>query len=396
MFDNILGHEALVEELSRDVREGILPPSLLFYGPELSGKLTTALELARVLMCEKRNGAWGCECDGCRQNRLLEHPYLLILGARGYVDEIRAAADAVQRSEAPASRILLIRAVRKLEKRFDGTLWEGMENKVSSALAQLEELEDALGSLDSGVVTKEVLERIVTLSEDVSRKITGDSIPVHQIRKAAYWAHTTTGGSSKVVIFDEAERMLPGARNALLKTLEEPPVNTYFILLAARRESIIPTLKSRTRQFQFHERSPQIEREILRRVFCSEEYDSLKSFFLAWSTNPDVIKKACDKFYASLSGGEASSFFIEDDDTAPFLADLKNRRIFKAFLNELVICNRNNHLTSMETGRPDHRELERYESWNKAISRQLQRLEGLNMNPELLLDNLYEEMVSRL
>ena len=91
MFDNVLGQDAVVEKLERDVRRGTLPGALLFHGSPLSAKLTTALELARVLQCLKQTAEWNCGCHACRQNRLLEYPYLLLLGKRDFVDEIRAA-----------------------------------------------------------------------------------------------------------------------------------------------------------------------------------------------------------------------------------------------------------------------------------------------------------------
>ena len=402
MFDNILGHKALVDELTRDVENHILPASLLFHGPELSGKLTTALELARVLMCLKKSAEWNCDCLSCEQNRLLENPYLLLLGFRSFADEIRAAADVVRRSDAASARFLLIRAVRKLEKRFDGVLWEGAENRITPLLGPLEELEEALALLMPGAAghtTRELdksLDRIIELSVTISKKIGTDSIPVHQVRKASYWAHTTAGDFSKVIVFENVDRMLPGSRNALLKTLEEPPADTYYILLTSRKEGVIPTLKSRLRQFQFHERTGEIEGEILRRIYreTSGDYRSLKEFFLAWSTSPDVVKKACDRFFTSLIKDEADYFFSEDDGDASYLADLKDDRIFKAFLSELSKYSRRSYLTLAGSGAPDHRDLTRYESWNKTLSRQLKRLESLNMNPGLLLESLYEEMAS--
>jgi DNA polymerase III subunit gamma/tau len=402
MFDNILGHKALVAELTHDVENDILPASLLFHGPELSGKLTTALELARVLMCLKRTAVWNCDCRSCEQNRMLENPYLLLLGFRNFVDEIRAAADVVLRSDAPSARLLLIRAVRKLEKGFDGTLWEGAEKRIAPLLGTLEELEEALRSLQPGAPgqtpaeLEKCLDRITDLSASISKKIGTDAIPVHQVRKASYWAHTTAGESPKVVVLDGVDRMLPGARNALLKTLEEPPADTYFILLTSRKEGVIPTLKSRLRQFQFYERTREIEGEILRRLYrkTSGEYGSLKEFFLAWSTSPDVVKTACDRLFTSLTTEDADYFFMEDNGEASYLADLKDHRIFKAFLGELSACGREGYLTLVDGGAPAHRDLIRYEAWNKTLSKQLQRLESLNMNPGLLLESLYKEMAS--
>jgi DNA polymerase III subunit delta' len=50
---------------------------------------------------------------------------------------------------------------------------------------------------------------------------------------------------SKVFIIEDADRMLAASSNALLKTLEEPPLNTYFILIASDPKSLLPTILSR-------------------------------------------------------------------------------------------------------------------------------------------------------
>lgn len=63
----------------------------------------------------------------------------------------------------------------------------------------------------------------------------------------------------KVFIIDEAERMQPASSNALLKTLEEPPENTYFILISSEPEQLLDTLLSRCAKIPFF---PVAEREI--------------------------------------------------------------------------------------------------------------------------------------
>lgn len=55
----------------------------------------------------------------------------------------------------------------------------------------------------------------------------------------------------KVFILYEADRMLPTSSNALLKTLEEPQPNTYFLLLTSHEGAILPTIASRTRKIPF-------------------------------------------------------------------------------------------------------------------------------------------------
>jgi DNA polymerase-3 subunit delta' len=55
----------------------------------------------------------------------------------------------------------------------------------------------------------------------------------------------------KVFIIDDAHQMLPYSSNALLKVLEEPPLNTYFILLTDSLDAMLPTLISRSRKIPF-------------------------------------------------------------------------------------------------------------------------------------------------
>lgn len=49
----------------------------------------------------------------------------------------------------------------------------------------------------------------------------------------------------KFFVIEGADRMTPAASNAFLKTLEEPPERTQFILLAESAEQVIPTIRSR-------------------------------------------------------------------------------------------------------------------------------------------------------
>lgn len=49
----------------------------------------------------------------------------------------------------------------------------------------------------------------------------------------------------KIFILHDAEKMLPASSNALLKTLEEPPPQTHFILLTSQIEMLLPTIVSR-------------------------------------------------------------------------------------------------------------------------------------------------------
>ncbi|MBM6675909.1 DNA polymerase III subunit delta' [Olsenella uli] len=57
--------------------------------------------------------------------------------------------------------------------------------------------------------------------------------------------------ASKVYVLERAELLRGGAANALLKTLEEPPANTLFVLCARVADAMLPTIVSRCQQVPF-------------------------------------------------------------------------------------------------------------------------------------------------
>ena len=58
-------------------------------------------------------------------------------------------------------------------------------------------------------------------------------------------------GRRRVVIFDDADRLVPAAQNALLKTLEEPPSASVFLLVTSRPELLLATVRSRCPELRF-------------------------------------------------------------------------------------------------------------------------------------------------
>lgn len=85
--------------------------------------------------------------------------------------------------------------------------------------------------------------------DDIRRK---RSIPIDEIRAIQHRLTTRpTLGSRRAVIIDPADDLEKGAVNALLKSLEEPPVGTYFLLVAHRPGRLLPTIRSRCRMLRF-------------------------------------------------------------------------------------------------------------------------------------------------
>ena len=103
-----------------------------------------------------------------------------------------------------------------------------------------------------------VLEPLPATTEDEKKRDEGKpyqtkrNITVDQIRGMQQRLTTRpTLGSRRVVLIDPADDLEKGAANALLKSLEEPPVGTYFMLIAHRLGRLLPTIRSRCRVLHF-------------------------------------------------------------------------------------------------------------------------------------------------
>lgn len=81
-------------------------------------------------------------------------------------------------------------------------------------------------------------------SEGIEKK--SKAISVDQIRSLADFINISTHrATSKIVVIHPAETLNPNAANALLKSLEEPPPQTRFILVSHRPHQLLATIKSR-------------------------------------------------------------------------------------------------------------------------------------------------------
>jgi DNA polymerase III subunit delta' len=78
------------------------------------------------------------------------------------------------------------------------------------------------------------------------------AIKIDLVRPAiAATAYKPFEGRCRVVIVDEADRLTDDAENALLKSLEEPPAGSVFILVSSRPETLLATIRSRCSQLRF-------------------------------------------------------------------------------------------------------------------------------------------------
>ena len=314
MFENLVNQEA-GKLLITDIKNNKLPGAVLFSGPEASGKLTAALETARILSChETPQGYWLCECPSCLQHKSLICSNLMLMGPRDCSLEISAAAKTfteahfIDAKYIDAARYLFLRSVRKLTLRFNGILWEGDSNlnKIGSLIEEinesLEQLDFPRELLDVSEV-KKLCEEISKLCMKLEDEYLYDSIPINQVRNMEAWAHIKSEEGRKTVIIENADRMQTSVRNALLKILEEPPEDVVFILLTSKRNAIMQTILSRVRTYNFVERTADQQKEVIQRVFHNDAFTgNLHDYLLTYlPVSPSEIKTQAREFYNSVA-----------------------------------------------------------------------------------------------
>jgi DNA polymerase-3 subunit delta' len=193
-FRRTQGLEDAKAFLTRAVVSGKFPHALLVHGPEGMGQNALLLDLVDILLCESPDRKPCGACPGCKGQR----------------DENR-------------------HFVFPLVEKSDG----GDPRALTSA--QIGELADGIAALGGDpygfAPAEKAVIRIAQVS-DLQGKI----------------AYTLAGGRAKVAVMIKVETMDAPVANALLKTLEEPPADTYFLLASEDRSALLPTIVSRCTQ----------------------------------------------------------------------------------------------------------------------------------------------------
>ena len=145
--------------------------------------------------------------------------------------------------------------------------------------------------------------------------LTGDtrksrtSIPIEDIREMIRRCSVyPLEGGNRVVLIRNADDMTAQAQNCLLKILEEPPPNTYFVLTSGHPDSILVTVRSRCR---FLKMKPWKEEYIVS-ALCESGIDTEKARLAAHSSHGSIgyaEKLAADEGYWEMRQSIISSFF---------------------------------------------------------------------------------------
>jgi DNA polymerase-3 subunit delta' len=213
----IVGQPRATAALQRALDGDRLFPSLVFHGPPGAGKLSTALLLARALLCTTPQGRPCGECRSCRRTdeRSLVHPDVRLV-----LPEKKSDFDRPAPEEQGASGI---DPQAEQAEAVDNPVWSVLIDRVRRGIAFLQ-------------------------------------------RRPSESRHA-------ILIVDQAHRMEAAAANALLKTLEEPPAHAILILITPSWHALLPTIRSRCRAvpFQLVSRSQIVSYLVERREMGAEE-----------------------------------------------------------------------------------------------------------------------------
>lgn len=396
MYENLVGQTAS-QSLISDIEKKLLPQSILFAGNTASGKLTAALETARILSCRNHNNpsrSFNCNCPSCLQQKALTCSNLVLCGPRDCMLEINAASDTFLKaysnneSYLVAARYLFLRSVRKLTLRFSDVLMKD-DDKVKKIGAVIAPINDNLEVLDfpRNLPSYEETEKLVSETKELCGKLENEflynSIPVNQIRNIEAWARIRSEEGKKTVIIENADRMTESVRNALLKILEEPPADCVFILLTSRRNAVIPTILSRLRTYNFINRPVSIQNEVISRVFHNTVFNGpVEEFLLTYlPVSPTVIRENARDFVFQASKGTVPEISTIIKNCGGFDPKIE----LQIFLEGINVCLKN--LLKSQAGCEALAEVSEktLEAWNN--------ITVYNQGCQASLENLFRELL---
>ena len=243
LFKDIIGQEEVKRQLRASVREGRIPHAQLFSGISGIGKLQLALAYAQYLNCPHRTEEDSCgTCPTCLQFEKLQHPDLHFAFPIVKTD----AADTCNDFLEPWREIVLNKHY------FDLDDWHkalGVETKQSMIYEK-----------ESG----EILRKL-------SLKPYGDGY--------------------KVMIIWQPEKMNATSANKLLKLLEEPPVQTVFLLVSEHPEQLLSTIQSRVQTI----RVPRLETEVIAQALMQKGISPTKATDIARIGSYLAARKKADE-----------------------------------------------------------------------------------------------------
>jgi len=275
-FSDVFGQEEALARLSRSIQQGRVANSYLFAGPEGVGKKRVALDMARVLLCERPKGAKACgSCRSCRYMSSIWHlhPTLLVIEDVSQPLPIERAAIMRLCGFGPSEEDRYLDAAKLLGEigvvAFSPSLGRGPDQVdlfLREGASVFDKSESALVSEGTVGTTLARVERAVSsglepralrlaemLLANTTEGLYQNTIKVGQIRSQlqARLANRPLYGKRHICVIDDAHNMQEPAQNSLLKTLEEPVPGAVIILITDNPSALLPTVLSRCQLVTF-------------------------------------------------------------------------------------------------------------------------------------------------
>ncbi|MDD3365823.1 MAG: hypothetical protein PHS67_01000, partial [Sphaerochaetaceae bacterium] len=150
------------------------------------------------------------------------------------------------------------------------------------------------------------------------------SLTIGQVRSLQEWTlHTSFEHRPRWIILEGVEHSTVGTRNSLLKLLEEPPKQTFIVLISEHPSRLLPTILSRVQHFHIRPFSEDEKTRLLAEVFFADgsTYTSLYHYILERSGIPcQRLTKQAQEFlerigsHVVLSHKELSALCEEFDE----------------------------------------------------------------------------------
>lgn len=297
----------IIELLNEQIRDHTVSQVLLFGGERYTLRMSTALEVARVLGCMER-GDEDCSCPRCTQFATLTYSDLVIISQRDHNVRIEAALHAFVKEPNGKWRSRLIQTIRILLVSFHPVLMEEAGPTLVNLAARAGGANDLLYSL----ISEDYLDgkQAIKYAEDLRKALKelysalpkSTTVTINQVRSIDRWVHQTNiSNQLRFVILEGIEQTNVAARNALLKLLEEPPQGVYFILISEHPSRIMQTILSRVRRYSFVPLSPEAQQRMIAE-YGEYGYSDLASFYLIQSgIDLEANKAIVEQLITSLS-----------------------------------------------------------------------------------------------
>ncbi len=275
------------EMMEKLVNENSFPKCSLFCGPKYSSRMYAAMALAK---------SFNADFDST-----------VIISDRDYGYRVSCALRLLESARNKAARIFFKQTLEVFLKQYHGALLDSASAAGRKKFSDAGDCMDMLSGLDI-VADNDIPTFCSKFSKSLEAlgysKTAGVSIV--QIRAIQEWICTSSlDGKQKFIIIEGLEYATSSASNCLLKTLEEPPEDTHFILLAENAGRILPTILSRVQKFVFKPFTEKEKNYVLNSLFVNpSQYKDIKTFFIVYSgVDEELLQESADSLVAGRDFG---------------------------------------------------------------------------------------------